>query len=245
MARYPRIRRRHFTGPNYFSSPRRPSMTPEQREWLARWKEEAVNQLPLTAPPEAKAQLRQEVEQALVQYGPADASREILDIVTALAQQARRRIEEAQEASQRERQKGELLRLADLVLETALARCPKSLVGVPGSPKRQQVLASLRPEFRSSLMMDLTGEESWVDVARKARDWVAAWQADQEQEPKPRVSFGQVLAWASGAAAALDAVTKIPKVQEAFDKGLNALLGRITGPAPPADPSAPKEEDTS
>jgi len=215
-------------------------MTPEQREWLARWKEEAVNQLPLTAPPEAKAQLRQEVEQALVQYGPADDSREILDIVTALAQQARRRIEEAQEASQRERQKGELLRLADLLLETALARCPKSLVGVPGSSKRQQVLASLRPEFRSSLMTDLTGEESWVDVARKVRDWVAAWQADQEPEPKPRVSFGQVLTWASGVAAAVDALAKIPKVREAVDQGFNALLAQSKRTEPPADPGRPR-----
>jgi len=239
MARYPRIRRRHFTGPNTFSSPRRPSMTPEQRQWLARWKEQAVRQLPFNAPLQVKIQLRQEVEQALARYEPADPAQEVQDIVTMLVEQATRRIEDAAQAIQRERQKAFHLRLADLGLQLALRRCPASVVGPPGSPRRQQMLASLRPKLRAALVANLTGEESEADVLRQTVDWVLAWQADQELAHGNRLSPGRIVTCVSGAVAFVDAMTKVPAVRDAVTKGLSAVRAHMTHLTPPPDPPKP------
>lgn len=89
-------------------------------------------------------------------------------------------------------------------------------------------------------MASLTGDESWMHVYQTVGEWVAAWQADQEPEPERRVSLTQLLTWASGAAAVVDAATKVPGMRETLSKGLTALRERIAQRAQPQAPPPPE-----
>ena len=80
MPRKPKFRTRTQNNPQ-------PGKIAERKEWLSRWKVQGVLMLPAWAPAAARANLRKEVEKALVRYGPEDPFYEIFDIVAALAQE--------------------------------------------------------------------------------------------------------------------------------------------------------------
>lgn len=235
MPRPRRIRKRTLMTFEPTPAPKRPLLTPERRAWLANLKEEAVRRLPLTAPPEAKVQLRQAIGQALEQYGPEDPTSEVMDILAMLAGQARHRLEQEERERRRAEQKAFLLELADLALVAPVSRCPTSLVGPRGSSKRRQVLAILRSKLRSTLQTELTGEESGGEVMGHVQDFVASWQAEHDQKsgwPSP----SQVATLAAGAVAGAGAAAEVPQLREAGGKALRALLRKFTQLLPPNEP---------
>ena len=59
----------------------------DRETWLSQWKELGVRMLPRWASAATRATLRQEIDKGLVGHGPQDPVHEIVDIVTALAQE--------------------------------------------------------------------------------------------------------------------------------------------------------------
>jgi len=204
-------------------------MSPERREWLAQWKERAVSRLPLTAPVEAKVQLRRQVEKALHGHGPDDSSAEIEDIVAVLAQHIGDQIGQAEKDQERQQQKLELLELAETILEIVIGRCPIYLVGSPRSLQRQQVLTSLRPKLRTTLEGKLTGEESVDQVIRQVTEWVAAWTAEQRPEPWRKSAMRNTVKAAARTVPVLNAAMQVPEVRDVLVAGSLLLGKRIVG----------------
>lgn len=225
MPRAPRIRQR---GPmTSVTPPAREPMSPERRQWLSDWKDRAVSRLPLTAPVEAKVQLRREVEEALRAYGPGDSSAEVEDLITVLVQHTRDQLERTSKDQQRARQKIVLLTLADVVLEIAIGRCPLYLVGQPRSVQRQHVIRTLRPKLRSALERTLTGDESVVQIFQEITDWVAAWQAEQGPEPWHKAAVRKASRTAKGTAMVVDAAMKVPECKKIVETGASLVGARL------------------
>ena len=225
MPRTPRIRSRSF--PN--SPPQaREAMTPERRRWLSRWKEFAVQRLPSTAPPAAKADLRQAVEMALAGFGPEDSPQEVQDIVTAVAQQVRTGLDEEEATRKREEQKKALLDFADTVLGLALNRLPVEQAGEPRSDKRRHVLATLRRRVRATLSTELSGEESTDDLIQKVQEELATWAVESNPSIDRRAFLQDFRHWAVPAGVtAIGVASQVPQVRDAIAKGLRAVGARL------------------
>ena len=226
MPRTPRIRSRRFP---HSPSQAREAMTRQRRRWLSKWKEFAVQRLPSTAPPAAKADLRQAVEMALAGFGPEDSPQEVQDIVTAVAQQVRTGLDEEEAARKREEQKKALLDFADTVLGGwALNRLPVELAGEPRSDKRRHVLATLRRRVRATLSAELSGEESTDDLIQKVQEELATWVVENNPSIDRRAFLRDFRHWAVAAGVtAIGVASQIPQVRDAIAKGLRAVRARL------------------
>ncbi len=71
----------------------------EHRNWLSQWKDRAVLMLPTGAPADARARLRKAIEKELTPYGPKDPVGEITDIVTAIVEKEKTRLQEKKRGS--------------------------------------------------------------------------------------------------------------------------------------------------
>src|SRR6266849_4139904 len=99
----------------------------ERRAWLSQLKEEAVRQLPPSAPPSVRARLRADIDHALRHHGLEDSPAEVQDIVATLVAESSRQVDEVEQQTRRSEAKPQLLLVAKLSLIAALTQCPAHL----------------------------------------------------------------------------------------------------------------------
>lgn len=208
-----------------------------RRRWLAEWKQWAIEQLPTAAPRDMKVQIRAAVERALRSFGPEDDREEVLDIVTTIAEEMLRRLKAAADRAAHKAQKEEVLRLAALLVRSALAKFPRQqtaeMLNRPGYS-----LQALTVRLRRRLDRDLTGKESLEEIQARVTAWVEARLAEQ---PPGSKGVGRKVVVAAALGVGLLALERpalrdaaLRRLFEAHDKARQWI--RQWMPPPPAPP---------
>jgi len=210
----------------------------ERRQWVTRWKQWAVGQLPSTAPRAVKVELRVQVERALGRFAPGDDEEELHDVVLAAVDAATARLRADVEQGAREENRRASAALAGLFLEAALRKFPREAVAAmlqqPGYSRN-----ALTQRLTRHLERYLKGEETVEEILARVTAWVERRLAEQ---PPPARPWRGTVAGAVGAAAAL-ALTK-PEIRDAARKGLTKARElaltlwqqRTAGTRPPEPP---------
>lgn len=200
----------------------------ERRAWLSKLKEDAVRQLPPSASPAVRAQLRLDVDHALRHHGPDDPVLELQDILSALVSAAARQLNEVEQETRRSQRKTELTALARETLAAALDECPSYLVGAAGSSKRTHALRAVWADLRAILDKTLLGTESEEGVEQRVEEHVAQWRHDHDRWWRPRLpSPVQVVKGIKTATMIVDTVNKTPELRqlaETITQAASALL---------------------
>ena len=187
----------------------------ERRAWLSRFKEDAVQQLPPSASPAARARLRADLDHALRHHGLTDSPAEVQDIVATLVAESRRQLDELEEQARRSESKPQRVLMAKLSLIAALNQCPAHLVGAPGSDKRTQTTQAAWATLRPALDKTLSGGESPDDVHHLVEEHVARWRSEHDHWWRPRApSPATVIRNITTAKAIVDAVNQTPELRQ-------------------------------
>ena len=205
-------------------------MTPERRTWLTHWKERAVQALPAMVPVNVKVAVRHAVETALAALGPEDHVAEIQDLVTAIVREITDQLIAETHTQERDTRKQKLLQCVEVWIDDVMLKhLPPELVGIPRSPKRRHILATLRKHIRETFSKELTGDEPLESVIQRMQEEVATWAVGQNPQVDRRTLLLRLAPWALTAlAGGIAASGWSPELKTAVQKGARVLKEKLS-----------------
>lgn len=224
-----------------------------RQAWLGALIAGAQRGLPADTSGEIRLRLGADIERALRPFGPAAAVGDLQPLVKSLVEQATQQWEAAQEAGARQEMKLELIEFSLAQVRRQIDTLTPRLVGKKGSLTRRHIQATLRDEFRATLVRELRGDEDWGQVRGRAEEFVAAWyvrHAPTLRVPKAAtliaVGATGVIAGA-GATAALspEVRARLAQLKGPLRTIAEQLLTRLSTPPSSASPAANQSEQAA
>lgn len=225
MPKHPNVRNRH---PKETPIPSDPAAVEERKKWLEKWKDWAIQKLPISSSTQTRATLRKSVDQALFHYGVKDSTNEIQDIVSSIVEETKLQIVTEEAVHQRATRKKELLDLAEHLLEVAIGKFPVQVVGPPHSGQRVRLVSQLCIELRSLAHDRLTGDEPIAELLPLIQECLVTLENQHFSSKQGRFStIKTILFTLAGAAAGAGLTAKFPKVQTNVQKGVDFLRTQV------------------